>query len=210
MIRQIIVVASIIIGGCTTLDSVDRSYDESVYQNHVRQLDFIDNWEIKGRISIRSGDEGGIGRLYWKRNGTDHRFEMYGNFGTQRIRIFQDSQSATLENSEGKKLFGRSAEDVLEVQTGLNLPMDELITWIVGKSYEGLPSAKSWNSQGQLISIQQSGWAIRYSKYKNFSSFTLPTRIRIVSMTESREIGERDITSSQTVIKLAISSWGLE
>ena len=209
MIRLIILLASILISGCSTLNTVERSFDVSVYENHTKQLDALVRWEIKGNISIRSGNRGGIGKLYWKRDGENHRLEVYGNVGSNRIRVFQDPQGATLENSEGQRLVGRNANDVLEQQTGMNLPVDELITWIVGKSHEGLPSIIRWDTQGHPISIHQSGWLIRYSKYQNVETYSLPTRVRIVSSTKSNEPAKRSLDRSGTEIKLAISDWGL-
>ena len=209
MIRLGVLIASLLIGSCSTINTFERSLDESLYHSHTKQLDGLARWEIKGNISIRSGDKGGIGKLYWKRDGETHRLEMYGNFGSKRIRVFQDSQGATLESSEGEKLTGRNADDVIERHTGIDLPLDELITWIVGKSYEGFPSEVSWNTQGQPISIRQSGWLIRYSKYRAIETYSLPTRYRIVSLAKSSEPSKRDIQRSKTEIKLAISDWGL-
>ena len=205
MLRPIILAISIVVSGCSTTDTVKQPTDFSIYENHARSVASVDQWEIKGRISVRRGTKGEIGRLFWKRDGDAHKMELYGSFGSRRIRILQDSEGAVLKDTEGKTVVGASIKEVLEERTGWMLPVHELFDWVVGRPYSGSPSVKTWDIDGRLIILDQAGWTVVFSNYQEFDSFALPTRFRI---TANHVNADSDSQASE--IRLAISDWGVQ
>ncbi len=205
MLRPIVLAISIAVSGCSTIDTVKQSTDFSVYENHARSVASVDQWEIRGRISVRRGTKGEIGRLFWKRDGDAHKFELYGSFGSHRIRILQNSEGAVLKDTKGKTVVGASIKEVLEERTGWMLPVHELFDWVAGRPYSGSPSVKTWDIDGRLIILDQADWTVVFSNYQEFDSFALPTQFRI---TANHLNAESDSQASE--IRLVISDWGVQ
>ncbi len=196
--------------GCTTVKTAVESADLEVYRQHAESLASIDNWQILGKISVRTESRGEIGRMLWIRDGESHQMELYGNFGSRRIRIVQDASGVVLEDTQGRKILGSSIEAVLELRTGQSLPVAELIYWITGASYPRVSSVNVWDVEGRLVSLQQSGWTIKFSKYREYGKYVLPTRLKMVA-DESETLPESSETSDRIhEIRIAISDWGIE
>ena len=205
MLRPIVLAISIVVSGCSTIYTVKQPADFSIYEIHARSVASVDQWEIKGRISVRRGTKGEIGRLFWKRNGDAHRMELYGSFGSRRIRILQDSEGAVLKDTKGKTVVGASIKEVLEERTGWILPVNELFDWVAGRPYTGSPSVMTWDIDGRLVMLDQAGWTVEFSEYQEFDSFALPTQFRI---TANHVNADPDSQASE--IRLAISDWGVQ
>ena len=193
---------------CTTIETAIESVDLDVYRKHATSVSTIDRWDIRGKISVRAGSKGEIGRILWTRDGDSHHLELYGNFGSRRIRMIQDSDSAVLDDTQGRKIIGSTIQDVLKERTEQALPIDALIYWVTGAIYPKASSVNVWDTEGKLISIQQSGWSVRFSNYKKFGDYELPTRLKIVALAEATPADESD---DQTVdeIRIIISEWGM-
>lgn len=194
--------------GCTTIETAIESVDLDVYRAHAATVSSVDHWNLRGRISVRAGSKGEIGRVLWIRNGDAHQLELYGNFGSRRIRIVQDSDGVVLEDTQGRTIIGSSIQAVLEQRTGQSLPVDALTYWLVGAIDPNFASVNVWDVEGRLISIQQAGWTVNFSKYRDVGGYQLPTRLNIVADAESVASEESDEKIEE--IRIVISDWGFE
>ncbi len=209
MVRALILSLLLVFAtGCTTIETAIESVDLDVYRAHAETLSSVDRWNLRGRISVRAGSKGEIGRILWVRNGDAHQLELYGNFGSRRIRIVQDSDGVLLEDTQGKKIIGSSIQAVLEQRTGQSLPVESLTYWLVGAIDPNFASVNVWDVEGRLISIQQAGWTVEFSKYRGVGSNQLPTRLNIVADTDTATAQESDEKIEE--IRIVISDWGIE
>ena len=114
MIRALILsLLAVFATGCTTIETAIESIDLDVYREHAASVSTIDHWNLRGKISVRAGSKGEIGRILWIRDGDSHQLELYGNFGSRRIRLIQDSGSVVLEDTQGRKITGSSMQACL-------------------------------------------------------------------------------------------------
>ncbi len=210
MIRLTVLAVAFLIGGCAE-HQFDRPIVYESYEQHSTHVAGLDHWEIRSRISIREGSKAEIARFYWQRLGEAHTMEIFGGFGSKRIRIQQSPSGAVLENSEGGKFVGRSIREVLAENTGWVLPVAEMMSWIVGLPYPEIDSENKWNENGHISSIKQSDWTVLLSRYKEFDDYVLPTRVRIFTENPSLSLLDPDRSSpdGDTEIRLVISSWGV-
>ena len=209
MIRALILLLlAVFATGCTTIETAIESINLDVYQEHAASVSTIDHWNLRGKISVRAGSKGEIGRILWIRDGDSHQLELYGNFGSRRIRLIQDSDSVVLEDTQGRKITGSSMQAVLEQRTGQSLPVESLTYWIVGAIDPDYMSVNVWDVEGRLISIQQAGWTVNFSKYGNVGGYKLPTRFDMVADAELVVSEESDQNIEE--IRIVISNWGIE
>lgn len=201
-------VLAVFTASCTTIETAVESVDLELYRDHAARVSTLENWDIRGKISVRAGSKGEIGRMIWTRNGNAHQLELYGNFGSRRIRMVQDSNSAMLEDSQGRKIVGSTIQSVLAEHTEQELPIDALAYWVAGLIYPEASSVNVWDTEGRLISIQQSGWSVHFSKYRFFGDYELPTKLNIVSLTNTKPTEEADDRIVDE-IRIIISEWGV-
>jgi len=206
----IVLTLAAVLAGCATIDTVERSDDRALYAAHAATIASISSWKIRGRLSARSQDRGDIARLLWNRDVKRHHFELYGTIGSRRIRIFQDDQSVSLEDTQGAMIEGTSARSVIRERTGWDLPIDELIYWLVGAVSEDSPAEIQWDTNGHLVSIVQAGWDVTLANYRSFGSYKLPTRLFIKRLPGRDDSENAQSSESQTFeIRIAIKEWGV-
>lgn len=211
MIARMCLALVFALAGCVSQPKSMQSFDPAILNAHVGTLADIDNWKIKGRLSIRTVDGGQIGRLVWVRSDNTHEIDLYGSLGSGHVRIFYKPGYAFLEDSDGTSHTGASAQAVLNQYLGWEFPAEELPNWLVGSTYPSASSQVKWNTNGYVTSIEQSGWLVTLSHYASVGDYQLPTRYRMVAHGHFSEIqsGAEDKTDRKTQIKLIVNSWSL-
>ena len=204
MLTRAAFILAAFLSSCVPL--VEISDDRSVLEYHLAQIQPIDKWLIKGRMSVRSEDDGSISSFVWQRSGSDHRIEMSGSFGAGRVRVLHTSNQTLLEDSKGREVSGNSVDEVLSKYTDLQLPINELESWIVGKPHPGSSAEYRWDREGRLVHLAQSGWKVSYSRYGEFGGVALPTKCRL---TVDPNVAD-GVQTSALEIRLVIRDWGIK
>lgn len=179
-------------------EPVDR---EAAYRDRTAQVGAWDGWSLTGRLGISMGDEGGSGRLEWRREGERSDLRFRGTLGQGAWRLTAEPGAALLEQADGTV---RSADDVdvlVREATGWRVPVDGLAWWVRGLAWPDAETAaeRILNADGTPSRLNQAGWTIEYSRWgEGPSGLPMPLRLEAV---------RGDLT-----VKLAISRWtaGLE
>ncbi len=204
MLTRAAFILAAFLNSCTPL--LEPSDDRAVLEYHLAQIQPIEKWLIKGRMSVRSEDGGNISSFVWQRTGSDHRIEMSGSFGSGRVRVVHTSNQTLLEDSKGREVLGNSIGEVLSKYTDLQLPINELESWVVGKPHPGSSAEYRWDQEGRLVHLAQSGWKVSYSRYGEFGGYALPTKCRLTF----DAIVADGVQTSALEIRLVIRDWGVE
>ena len=90
------------LAGCaTTPESVDLPpIDSWEVRNQV--LGDIQDWEFKGRIAVKAGDDGFNGKFNWTQTGAAFRVTVGGPLGMGTVRIEGDGRTVVLTDKEGR------------------------------------------------------------------------------------------------------------
>lgn len=137
----------------------------------------IRSWDARGRVALRSGDEGVQASVQWTRDNDTQRIELAGPFGGGRVRLTQNKDSAELQDSDNRIYRDSSIQRLLQRRVGWDLPISELNYWILGLPAPGLVTNSELDEWGRLKSFQQSGWEVRVLEYSHQGSFELPNRL---------------------------------
>ncbi len=190
------------VSGCNTFDSsikdsvpTDRLSAEQRQQKLLR----ITNWGLKGRISVRTSDDGANANLVWEQKDATSEVSIFGAFGLGAVRLVQRPQEAVLYRNGEKPLYGNKAEELLLWETGLKIPLHSLGLWLRGLPGEGREIA--YDSYGRLRSLFYRDefdtlWAATFERYRDVSGIQLPVRIRV--------------EGGDYVIKLRADTWDAE
>lgn len=209
MIVRVVLAIAIILGGCSTQQKTIQSFDRDIVDGHIRHLSLIANWQIKGRLSVKTEQGGQIGRLHWNREGGSHRIDIYGSLSSGHVRIRSEPNQAVLLDSDGAEIVGGSAREVLDQYIGWPFPVEELENWIIGKPYPRASYTMEWDSAGRIMSIQQAGWRVALSRYGQFGDYQLPTHLRLSATEEAKRdmSQERPEQPQPSQVRLVISHW---
>lgn len=137
-------------------------------------------WNVKGKIGLRTGEKGSSATLKWAYSRTDQEIELYGPFGGGRIHIAVTPDQAVLRDTRGTVITGATAREVLHRKLGWHVPFDELILWS-----RGLPSRGSRQIEtddlGRLKRLQQGIWTLEILDYRTAGALVLPRKLTVTA-----------------------------
>lgn len=158
----------------------------------------LQHWTIKGKVGVRSPDENGSANLNWRqRAASSYRIDLSGPLGAGATVITGSPAGAELRRGDDPPVRAPSATQLTLQTLGWPLPIDEMFYWVRGLAAPGGGASEQRNAQGQLQSLQQSGWRLNFSDYQSKGPYTLPTRI----------VGETTGAAGPVTVKLVIKEW---
>lgn len=142
---------------------------------HQTQLQQIIQWEMNGKLGIRTADDSGSATVKWTQDASDYRIHLSGPLGQKRMIITGAPNRVRLEQSDSPPLEARTPEALIREAAGWTLPVTQLIYWV-----RGVPAPKlsishlQQNDAGLIAQLQQGGWTLTYSNYRNVA-YPAPT-----------------------------------
>ncbi|MCP3674955.1 MAG: outer membrane lipoprotein LolB [Gammaproteobacteria bacterium] len=192
-----ILIISGLVSACAT-KTPNEPHDNSWLERQ-QHISTIDNWTVKGRIGIKTPDQGFSSNLSWQHQPKQQLFRIYGAFGQTYAELNQSEDKSTLELSDNEIFESNDVESLLYHVLGYPLPIEHLEYWIFGLPYPGKNSVLSFDKIGHLQTIQYQQWEISYKKYKRFSSFDnqyLPTKIKV--------------SNGDVTLRLSLRNWTMD
>ncbi len=166
---------------------------------HQQQLLALKRWRLEGKLGYQSQQQSGSALLQWQQDRQSFELLLSGPFGFKTTRISGDERHAELQQSGVTHYAADSASELTAHLFGWAWPVDELLYWIKGiPSPEASVVSQLFNEQGLLKELQQSGWSLKFSDYRQSRNLVLPGRISGSRMSEAS--GELQFT-------LVIKDW---
>ncbi len=207
----VVVIVTLIIAGCASVapkgPAVERGAQIKWRQHHA-QVARLDQWDISGRIGVRTADAGGSANLRWKFDNDIDQIDLFGPFGGGRIRLDIDPDGAHLRDGEGAEFFAATASQALLNATGWHVPLEALGYWVRGMPAPGEHDL-AIDDAGRLIFLNQQGWEITFREYALHQEVLFPRKIRLSA--SEKTIGEltarEQMSGDVLVVKLFIEQW---
>jgi len=139
--------------------------------NHEANLASINQWQLSGKLGIKTPEESGSLSLRWHQQSDSYEISLTSPLGQKSFLISGDASQVTFKEKGKASITGRSPEALLKKTTGWNLPLTQLNYWI-----RGLPAPKSKikriipNATGLMAQLEQSGWVINYPSYHSIQN----------------------------------------
>jgi outer membrane lipoprotein LolB len=184
---------------------------DAAWAAHARALDPLDAWEIRGRIALRTADDGWQASLLWVRTRDRHDIDLVGPLGSGHVRLRQDAAGAELRDSDRQVLRDSSAENLLLRATGWQLPVNGLSYWVRGLPAPGTADARTLDEWGRLRTLRQLGWQVEFLGYEQFESIELPNKL-FISRADAgnRASADAAVGNDPTLeVRLVIDRWSL-
>ena len=182
-----------LVAGCATTRESVTLPDISSWDQRTEVLGDVENWEFKGRIAVKAGDEGFNGKFNWAQQGDAFSATVGGPLGMGTVRIDGDGQVITLTDKNGAETVLHDPEVELRWRYGWTIPVTSLRFWALGIPDPGQPSATEFDDEGHLSRLEQSGWTVEISRYREGGGQQMPRTLTV--------------TNPETRVRMVIDRW---
>ena len=162
------------VSGCVHRGSLTPPQD---VQEHQRQLQTIGDWQLTGKLGIRTANDSGSASLKWSQQIANYQINLSGPLGQKRMIITGTPEKVRLEQTGEPVQEAKTAEALIKKSAGWTLPVTQLAYWV-----RGVPAPKlrithlQQNESGLIAQLIQGDWNITYGNYRDqtFNGMTLP------------------------------------
>ena len=167
--------------GCASLqgpvtEAADPTAVNAAWSARQQQLSSLSGFELIGRVAVTGG--GLSGALRWQQQGEVFRVRIAGPFGAGALSMEGTPAQVAIKGKD-IDLVTDQPEQVLAARTGWRLPLGSLRWWVLGLPAPdvALPASVTLDAQGRALALQQRGWTLRYSHYREDLLPAMPGRI---------------------------------
>lgn len=169
-----IILPLILISGCAHQSSLTPPQN---ILEHQRQMQAIGDWQLTGKLGIRTATDSGSASLKWAQEIAHYQINLSGPLGQKSMIITGTPGKVRLEQSGEPAQEAKTAEALIKKSAGWTLPVAQLAYWV-----RGVPAPKlrithlQQNQSGLIAQLTQAGWSISYSNYRDqsFNGVNLP------------------------------------
>jgi len=184
------------VSACTTAPMVEAPVKDpaAAWLKHSARMTAIHNWDIEGRIAIRSYKEAVNANLRWQQQGDNYEIDLSGPFGSGAVHLSGEPGAVRLK-TDAQDMVADNAETLLYQVTGLLVPIESLKYWIRGLPQPDSGSSQNLDAQGRLARIEQDRWKVRFRAYADVSRQQLPVKVFV--------------DNHQLSVRIVIDKWSL-
>lgn len=163
----------LLVAACAT---PGRQLPASDFELQQKQLQALDNWQVEGKIGLRSNGRGNSAQLNWQQQQGHYRLRLSGPLGIGTVLVDGNDEGVQLRTREGV-YRAASPELLLEQLTGWQIPVSALQYWARGLPSPDLPIEQQRVELGRLSALQQGGWSIDYRDFVQVQDLWLPRKM---------------------------------
>ena len=169
----------VLLSACSSMQpvAVDEQVRVNLYEMRSDQLAGYSDWSMVGRLAVSNSEDGGSGHFSWKRNSGESQMDFHGALGRGAWRLQADTQGAELELADGTVHRADSIDQLVRIQVGWEIPVDELTWWVRGLVAPGGYQERVIDREGNLSELLQNGWTIEFGGYRTFEGMSLPVKL---------------------------------
>jgi len=167
------------LASCTTLPprQIDAAERLELHGLKSDRLKAQNNWSLSGKLAISNDEDGGSGNLSWRKRPEYTRMDFHGALGRGAWRLEADGKAAKLELADGSTYQQPTVDQLVQQQLGWTIPVESLSWWVRGMAAPGKPQDMLFDEQGNLVRLDQDGWAVEFGTYRSFGGFDMPVRL---------------------------------
>lgn len=145
-----------------------------------QQLSTLDNWQVRGKLSVRSPQDSVTGYLNWRQQNDSYEIFISGPFGQGSSELRGDDQHASLLLPGWQQpRQAANAAQLMQTYMGWNFPVSDIRYWVKGQPSPGSEDSAQYDDNGLLTQLNQHGWQVDYSRYQYQQGQWLPGLIKI-------------------------------
>ena len=203
-----VAVSVLMLAGCVSPPAPIPDDPDAEWQQRVGELSNIANWEVKGKLAVKTHKRGGQATMLWRRDEEDHNINLYGPFGGGRVIMTRTPQGATLRDNKKKTYHADTAEELLYRVAGWRVPFKSMRYWVLGLPRPQEGYEQTVDSWGRLKTLRQSGWEVEFTEYRDFSGRELPRKFHMTALPGTVHMADDELDESDQVrVRVLIKRW---
>lgn len=177
--RLLLTIIFLGLAGCVTQPTIKPAADSATHAQHLKSLDGIQAFNLKGRIAVNANGKGYSGSVSWAHQPNQDSMDVFTPLGGKAAHIVKNAHEVSLTNAKGETISAQSVEALTEKTLGWRLPLSGLSDWAVGRPTAAPITHQAWDELGRLTQIEQQGWQIEYAQYTAYLNTVLPQKITL-------------------------------
>lgn len=151
-------------------------------------------WHISAKMGIRSPSNSGSVTLDWQQQEDEYHIRASGPLGQGSGLLSGNQNTITITRPNKTDITSNDPEQLIKDALGWTLPLTHLQYWARGLADPNIALAEqTFNADGSLSLLQQSGWSIRYTRHMMAEQWLMPAKVRA--------------TKDDVTITLVIKQW---
>lgn len=186
----------LVLTGCATAPpAIDMEEVRGAWQRHAAEVATLDHWFLKGRVALRTPEDGWSASLHWRQLGGQFNLRLIAPLGQGTIELFgRTDGQVTLVDSENQRYTAADAETLMRETLGWSVPVAGLTYWVRGlPARDGKIQMIEPDAEGRLRALEQSGWQLEIEDYTHVLGRDLPKKLTV--------------SNDQLTVKLVVQSW---
>jgi outer membrane lipoprotein LolB len=156
----------LMLASCATVKEQVTMTEPAGWAAEQQKRQQIKNWEIRGRLGVQTENDGGTLDIIWKQSEQDFSIRLIAPFGAGNYLVQGENGITEIRYPDGQIETVNNIDDVFSSILKVNLPVNAVKDWVRGLPTKTLSvETISWNQQGLLNTIKQSGWNVEMKKY---------------------------------------------
>ena len=191
---------AMMLAGCATPPA--RPVPENIqaaWQQRLHRLGTLEHWDLRARIAVRVGNDGGQASLHWLHRDQGNDLRLVGAWGKGLLRLNFKQDSAELTDEFGQTTSGPDAAELLYQATGWIIPVSNLNAWMAGRPV-GDGARTTLDQYGRLQRLSEAGWDIEYQEYQQYGHWELPRRLSLSQVASIDGI-------ERVSVRLVVNDW---
>jgi outer membrane lipoprotein LolB len=178
-------------------------------------------WQYSAKVGLSTPDLNEQANLVWEFSGQANSVRMFGPLGVGAIKLQFDKAGVVLSDNKGLLHRGNSAEQLLTRIVGWPIPIDALSSWMFVLPAKGAAYRYALDENRQIERLEQLGWLIQYSDYRDYQGQLMPRKIVArkkisrptkglpTNTSSAARNGKSVDANDQIVVKLIMKNWNL-
>jgi len=178
----LLMLAGLILGACTSLKQAEGP-EQKLFSDRIAVLSQLQDWSLSGRMAVKHTDGGGQGSLNWSQSGDTTDIVLSGPLGIGTMNIHWVPEEVVVNGSNLDIEHRYSGEDAatefLTSQLGWEFPAKSIRYWLLGIPDPAFAYDTTYSDTGELVSITQLDWEVRYSRFTEQEGYLLPAKMEV-------------------------------
>ncbi len=134
-------------------------------------------WKIVGKIGIRTPDNSGSLNVVWQQEDKRYLIQTSAALGQGKAILQGTSEQLQIKRPGKSTVYSNNPQHLLKETLGWSLPLEQLADWVLGAPNPETEAHQTYAPDGRLLQMQQAGWSLTYSRYRETGQWLLPHKV---------------------------------
>jgi outer membrane lipoprotein LolB len=167
--------ASVLVG-CAHFSKPVIQAPDAAWDSRRLEITQLEHWLLQARVA--SGRVGWSGNMRWRQDADEFDIRVSGPLGTSGFMARGNADRVEIRTAK-ETVVTEDPQALLQEKAGWGMPFHQLRYWAVGVPYPHSPALVQIDANGRLLKLEQDGWRLEYSEYRQYQQYELPRRFSL-------------------------------